>query len=263
MSWFSFLGFDPQKIPQKAKKLEILGVISHQGRQLQPACASFPLAAMCREEVTRKWAKDILKLASTYPQSGSAGCGGGIETLLSPKGPTMLSIWHVRRTERTRPHEPPAGSRVSNIFGGGEGHPAPALTNAISSTAISVAAETPRPASPARWTCRTCSQPPADASALGIEGSGLERLVHRRGRGGLCAGFETASLTQAAGENIPVSNPQLIFRRLPVRPALHGPEAQLHHLAHMDGAGMAGTTTGSGHRASHTRAGFYRLSGAS
>ena len=38
--------------------------------------------------------RTFLKLAAVLPGLYLAGCGGS-KTLLSPKDPTMLSIWHV------------------------------------------------------------------------------------------------------------------------------------------------------------------------
>ena len=38
--------------------------------------------------------RTFLKLAALVPGLALAGCGGS-KTLLSPKDPTMLSIWHV------------------------------------------------------------------------------------------------------------------------------------------------------------------------
>ena len=38
--------------------------------------------------------RTFLKIAALVPGLALAGCGGS-KTLLSPKDPTMLSIWHV------------------------------------------------------------------------------------------------------------------------------------------------------------------------
>ena len=46
--------------------------------------------------------RTFLKLAALVPGLALAGCGGS-KTLLSPKDPTMLSIWPVSYTHLTLP----------------------------------------------------------------------------------------------------------------------------------------------------------------
>ena len=92
---FGVLRLPLKKSPQKAQNWGDLGAFSPSKRAAAALPVPvFPLWLQCAERSHENGTKDILKLAALVPGLALAGCGGS-KTLLSPKDPTMLSIWHV------------------------------------------------------------------------------------------------------------------------------------------------------------------------
>lgn len=107
--------------------------------------------------------RTFLKLAALVPGLALAGCGGS-KTLLSPKDPTMLSIWHVYGEQADSPM-----NRLLTEFNDTVGREKGILlnvTNMTNSAAIGGQLQDAKLASPAHWTCRICSRPIPRTPAL-------------------------------------------------------------------------------------------------
>ncbi len=111
--------------------------------------------------------RTFLKLAALVPGLALAGCGGS-KTLLSPKDPTMLSIWHVYGEQADSPM-----NRLLTEFNDTVGREKGILlnvTNMTNSAAIGGQLQDAKAGKPGALDLPDLfSAHPADASALGIE----------------------------------------------------------------------------------------------
>lgn len=111
--------------------------------------------------------RTFLKLAALVPGLALAGCGGS-KTLLSPKDPTMLSIWHVYGEQADSPM-----NRLLTEFNDTVGREKGILlnvTNMTNSAAIGGQLQDAKAGKPGALNLPDLfSAHPADASALGIE----------------------------------------------------------------------------------------------
>ena len=111
--------------------------------------------------------RTFLKLAALVPGLALAGCGGS-KTLLSPKDPTMLSIWHVYGEQADSPM-----NRLLTEFNDTVGRENGILLNVTSMTnsaAIGGQLQDAKAGKPGALDLPDLfSAHPADASALGIE----------------------------------------------------------------------------------------------
>ena len=111
--------------------------------------------------------RTFLKLAALVPGLALAGCGGS-KTLLSPKDPTMLSIWHVYDEQADSPM-----NRLLTEFNDTVGREKGILlnvTNMTNSAAIGGQLQDAKAGKPGALDLPDLfSAHPADASALGIE----------------------------------------------------------------------------------------------
>lgn len=111
--------------------------------------------------------RTFLKIAALVPGLALAGCGGS-KTLLSPKDPTMLSIWHVYGEQADSPM-----NRLLTEFNDTVGREKGILlnvTNMTNSAAIGGQLQDAKAGKPGALDLPDLfSAHPADASALGIE----------------------------------------------------------------------------------------------
>ena len=111
--------------------------------------------------------RTFLKLAALVPGLALAGCGGS-KTLLSPKDPTMLSIWHVYGEQADSPM-----NRLLTEFNDTVGREKGILlnvTNMTNSAAIGGQLQDAKAGKPGALDLPDLfSAHSADASALGIE----------------------------------------------------------------------------------------------
>ena len=111
--------------------------------------------------------RTFLKLAALVPGLALAGCGGS-KTLLSPKDPTMLSIWHVYGEQADSPM-----NRLLTEFNDTVGREKGILlnvTNMTNSAAIGGQLQDAKAGKPGALDLPDLfSAHPADASGLGIE----------------------------------------------------------------------------------------------
>ena len=111
--------------------------------------------------------RTFLKLAALVPGLALAGCGGS-KTLLSPKDPTMLSIWHVYGEQADSPM-----NRLLTEFNDTVGREKGILlnvTNMTNSAAIGGQLQDAKAGKPGALDLPDLfSVHPSDAKALGIE----------------------------------------------------------------------------------------------
>ena len=111
--------------------------------------------------------RTFLKLAALVPGLALAGCGGS-KTLLSPKDPTMLSIWHVYGEQADSPM-----NRLLTEFNDTVGREKGILlnvTNMTNSAAIGGQLQDAKAGKPGALDLPNLfSAHPSDASGLGIE----------------------------------------------------------------------------------------------
>ena len=161
--------------------------------------------------------RTFLKLAALVPGLALAGCGGS-KTLLSPKDPTMLSIWHVYGEQADSPM-----NRLLTEFNDTVGREKGILlnvTNMTNSAAIGGQLQDAKAGKPGALDLPDLfSAHPADASALGIE-----NLVDWN---------DWFTAEEAGGVPGVQIHPAHLFERLPVRPVCGGHRGAAFHPCHM------------------------------
>lgn len=178
--------------------------------------------------------RTFLKLAALVPGLALAGCGGS-KTLLSPKDPTMLSIWHVYGEQADSPM-----NRLLTEFNDTVGREKGILlnvTNMTNSAAIGGQLQDAKAGKPGALDLPDLfSAHSADASALGIENLvDWNDWFTAEDMAAYVPGFVQDGIIDGKQGGVPgvQIHPAHLFERLPVRPVCGGHRGAAFHPCHM------------------------------